>query len=134
MVVLLTVFFDCNGVMHHEFLPQGLTVNKVMSRLREANRLKGIELWKNHSWSLIHDKAPAYTFMLVHEFLAKNKTVIMLQPPYSSDLAPANFLRFPKLKTPMKGKRFTTIEEIKDKLKQKQLAIRKCAFPKCFED
>ena len=26
--VLLTVFFDCNGVVHHEFLLQGHTVNK----------------------------------------------------------------------------------------------------------
>ena len=39
--VLLTVFFDCNGVVHHELLPQGRMVNKqyyleVMRRLREA--------------------------------------------------------------------------------------------------
>ncbi|UYV67987.1 hypothetical protein LAZ67_5002717, partial [Cordylochernes scorpioides] len=38
--VLLTVFFDCRGVVHHEFLPQGRTVNKnyylqVMRNLRE---------------------------------------------------------------------------------------------------
>ena len=26
--VLLTVFFDCNGVAHYEFLPQGRMVNK----------------------------------------------------------------------------------------------------------
>ena len=26
--VLLTVSFDCRGVVHHEFLPQGRTVNK----------------------------------------------------------------------------------------------------------
>ena len=26
--VLLTVFFDYHGVVHQEFLPQGLTVNK----------------------------------------------------------------------------------------------------------
>ena len=26
--VLLTVFFDCNDMVHHEFLPQGRTVNK----------------------------------------------------------------------------------------------------------
>ena len=26
--VLLTVFFDCNEVVYHEFLPQGCTVNK----------------------------------------------------------------------------------------------------------
>ena len=39
--VLLTVFFDCNHMVHHEFLPQDRTVNKeynleVMRRLREA--------------------------------------------------------------------------------------------------
>ena len=26
--VLLTVFLDCNGMVHNEFLPQGRTVNK----------------------------------------------------------------------------------------------------------
>ena len=41
--VLLTVFLDCTSVVHHEFLPQGRTVNKeyyleVMRRLREAIR------------------------------------------------------------------------------------------------
>ena len=39
MKVLLTVFIDCNGVMHHELLPQGRMVNKeyyleIMRRLR----------------------------------------------------------------------------------------------------
>ena len=54
--------------------------------------------------------------MLVREFLAKEKTVIMPQPPYSQDLTPADFILFPQLKTPMKGKRFATIEEIKEKI------------------
>jgi len=26
--VMLTVFFDCEGVIHHEFLPHGQTVHK----------------------------------------------------------------------------------------------------------
>ena len=34
----------------------------------------------------------------------------------------------------MKGKRFATIEEIKEKLKQKLLVIPKSEFQKCFED
>ena len=47
--VLLTVFFDCNAVVPHEFLPQGRTVNKeyyleVMRRLRETIRQKRTEL------------------------------------------------------------------------------------------
>jgi hypothetical protein len=41
--VMLTVFFDSEGVVHYEFLPQGRTVNKkyylgVMQCLREAVR------------------------------------------------------------------------------------------------
>ena len=63
--------------------------------------------------------------MLVREFLAKN--VIMLQPPYSRDLA-VDFFLFPELKTPMKGKRFSTIEEIKAKSKHDLLAIPKGVF------
>ena len=73
------------------FLPQGHTVNKkyyleVMRRLREAITQKRTEFWKNTSWILQHVKAPAHTPLLMHEFLAKNKTVIMPQPPYSPDL------------------------------------------------
>ena len=57
----------------------------------------------------------------------------MPQPPYIPDLAPADIFRFQKQKTLMKGKRFSTIEEIKGKSKQKLLAISKSAFQKCFE-
>ena len=72
----LTIFFDCNGVRHHEFLPQSRTVNKehflgVMARLRVVIRQKRIELWKIESWILQH--AQAHPSMLVHEFLAKKK-------------------------------------------------------------
>ena len=53
--------------------------------------------------------------MLVRKFLAKNKTVNMPQPPYSPDMAAADFFLFPKLKTP--------IEEIKEKSQQELLTI-----------
>ena len=72
--------------------------------------------------------------MLVHEFLAKNKTVIMPQPPYLLELYTADFFLFIKLKAPIEGKRFPTIKVIKQKLKQELLALSKRAFQKCFED
>ena len=56
--------------------------------------------------------------VLVREFLAKNKTAIIPQPPYSLVLAPADIFLLPKLKPPMKGKRFATLEELKKILKQ----------------
>ncbi|XP_011860288.1 PREDICTED: putative uncharacterized protein FLJ37770 [Vollenhovia emeryi] len=55
--VLLTVFFDCRDVVHHEFLPQGRTVNKeyylqLIRNLREAIRQKRPDLGKNKNWLL----------------------------------------------------------------------------------
>ena len=59
MSSLVTVIFDCNCVVHHEFLPQGRRVNKeyyleVISRLRQVIRQKRLELWKNETWILDH--------------------------------------------------------------------------------
>ena len=70
----------------------------------------------------------------MREFLAKNKTIIMPQPSFSPDLAPADSFFLPKLKTPMKEKRFTAIEEIKEKSKQELLPIPIIAFQKHYED
>lgn len=137
--VLLTVFFDFNGIVYHEFLPPGRTVNKeyyleVLRRLREAIRRKRPHLWRNNSWKLHHDNAPAHTSLLVREFLTKNNTVMMPQPPYSPDIAPCDFFLFPKMKTNMKGRRFANIEEIKRQSLNELNAIPKSEFQKCFED
>ncbi|UYV65187.1 hypothetical protein LAZ67_3003503 [Cordylochernes scorpioides] len=130
---------DEAGVVHHEFLPQGRTVNKeyylqVMRNLREAIRQKRPDLWKNKNWLLNHDNAPAHTSLLVRDFLAKNNTLMMPQPPYSLDLAPCDFFLFPKLKRSMKGRRYATLDEIKTASKEELKKILKNDFLKCFED
>ena len=95
--------------------------------------------------------ASAHTSLLVREFLAKNNTVTMPQPPYSPDMAPCDFFLFPKIKRTLKGRRFTAIDDIKNaSLKELKiesipkidpkidsidsLAIPKIEFEKCFED
>jgi len=137
--VLLTVFFDFNRVVHHEFLPRGQTVNKeyyleVQRRLREATRRKRPDLWRNNSWQLHHDNAPAHTSLLVREFLAKNNTVMMPQPPYSPDLAPCDFFFFPKIKRTLKGRRFASIDEIKSASLKELKTISKTEFQSCIEE
>jgi len=52
---------------------------------------------------LHHDNAPAHVSFLIHEFLTKHETTVVPQPPYSPDLAPADFFLFPKLKSTLKG-------------------------------
>ena len=89
---------------------------------------------KQFIWLLHHDNAPAHSSLLVRNFLTKNNTVIMPQPPYSPDLAPCDFFLFPRLKRPMKGRRFATIEEIKTESLRELKVIPKSAYQKCFED
>ena len=52
---------------------------------------KRTELWKNQSWILHHDNPSAHPWLIVREFLAKKKTVIIPQPTYSTDLATADY-------------------------------------------
>ena len=42
----------------------------------------------------------------------KTSDIVVPHPPYSPDLAPADFFLFPKLKTTLRGHRFQTIGEI----------------------
>ena len=58
----------------------------------------------------------------------------MPQPPYSPDLSPCDFLLLPRLKRPMKGRRFATIEEIITESLRELKDIPKSAFQNCFED
>jgi hypothetical protein len=116
--VLLMVFFESEGVVHYEFLPQGQTVNKkyyleVMQRLPEAVRKKRPDAWRENRWMLQHDNTPSHSSFLVRDFLAKHATTVLPQPPYSPDLAPADFFLFPKLKSKLKGCRFESTEAIK---------------------
>jgi len=76
-------------------------------------RKKRRELWETKSWLLYHDNAPAYITLGFREFLAKNKTAVLEQPPYSPDLAPCDFFLFPKLKEVIKGTCFKDSEAIK---------------------
>lgn len=137
--VMLTVFFDYHGVVHYEFLPEGQTVNKeyylgVMRRLRESIRKKRPDLWKDNSWILHHDNAPSHTSLIVRDFLTKHGTTVIAQAPYSPDLAPCDFFLFPKLKLPLRGKRFDSIESVKENSLRELKAIPSRAYEKCMED
>ena len=111
--VFLTIFFNSNGVAYHEFSSQGRTVNKeyyleVMRRLCEAFHPIMIN-------ALAHTSMVAWVFTQKQNRNRASTSVFM-------ELATADFLFCPKLKTPMDGKRFATIEEIKEKSKRKLLA------------
>jgi len=136
--VLLVLFFDWKGIVHHEFVPRSQMVNKqlyqeVLAFLRDAVRWKRPELWENQTWMLHHDNAPAHAPLLICSYLAKHQTFIVPHPPYSPELAPAEFYPFPKLKTTLKGRHFQTREEIQENAIRELHAITESVFQEAFQ-
>jgi len=82
---------------------------------------------------LHHDNAPAQASLLIRSYLADHQTSVVPHPPYSPDLAQADFFLFPKLKTILKGRRFQTIEEIQENSIRELRAITESAFQEAFQ-
>ena len=113
--VVLIAFFDQKGMVHHEFVPEGETVNQhfyqqvlicLDNRVRRSRR----ELWSDKSWLLHHDDAPAHKAIRVRQLLVKKQITALDHPPYSPDLAFCDFRLFPRLKAVMKGTHFSSLE------------------------
>ena len=116
--VMLIAFFDQRGLVHHECVPAGETVNQhfyqqVIIRLYNRVRRSRRTLWSDKSWLLHHDNAPAHNAISVKQLLVKKEVTTLDHPPYSSDLAPCDFWLFPRLKSVMKGTHFSSSDEIK---------------------
>ena len=131
-------FFDSEGIVHHEYAPNGQTINKdfyleALRHLRESVHRKQPKNWRDGDWILHHNNAPAHTSHLVQQFLAKHGTAQLQQPPYSPDLAPCDFFQFPRLKKVLKGHRFEATEDTKRKSTKTLLDIPKEGFAKCFQ-
>ena len=135
--VLLTVFLDSRGVVHHEYA-QGQTVTKqyyegVLCCLCNAVWRKQLFLWAAGTWQLHHDNAPAHSSHLIQGFLAKHNIPLIRQAPYSPDMAPCDFWLFPKLKMPLKVTRFESREDIMRNAMAQLYKIPQEALQKCFQ-
>jgi hypothetical protein len=69
----------------------------------------------------------------MQDFSAKHCIIQVRQPHYSPDLAPCDFWFFPKLKSPLKGRRYQTVEEIIENMTRQLTVIPKEDFADCLE-
>jgi hypothetical protein len=98
--VLLTVFFDYRGIIHHSYAPEDQTIDKeyyleVIHHLHDAVWRKRSDLWPSRNWQLHHDNTSANSSHLIESFLAKHGIPVVRQAPYSPDMAPCDFWLFP---------------------------------------
>ena len=136
---MLICFFDQKGRVHKEFVPPGQTVNtafyvEVLKRLRENVRRKRPDQWRNNTWLLHHDSAPAHAALLTRWFLTDNNKTVVPHPPYSPNLAPIDFFLFLKLKMELKGRRFQTLEEIQAESRAVLNTLRENDFQERFKN
>jgi transposase len=104
---------------------------EILARLREAVGRRRPELWPD-AWILHHNNALAHDALAVREFLAKKLIMKLDHPPYSPDFAPYDFWLFPKLKTALKGHRFSDIADIQGHATTILQSIPQDKFQKCF--
>ena len=74
-------------------------------------------------WQLHHDYVPAHASRLVQIFGDTSNHPSDSAPPHSPDLAPCDFWLFPKLKSPLKGKRFQIINHSQENWTRQLVAI-----------
>lgn len=75
------------------------------------------------------DPKPHQQIMTIQQYITSD----VPHPPYSPDLAPADFFPFSKVKTTLKVHRFQTIEEIQDNVTRYFLVIPECAYQEAFQ-
>jgi hypothetical protein len=106
---------------------------EIVERLRDALHRKRPEMWEKQTWMSHHDSAPAHPSLLIHRYLAKHQTSVVPHSPHSPNLAPADFFIFPKFETNLKGRRFHTIEEIRENAIRALRTITESAFQEAFQ-
>ena len=103
---MMTLFFDCDGVILIEFLGpkekiDSLRYCETLSKLKEALRRKRPHLWKDYSFILHQDNASPHTSDFTMGRMKKWGFNLLEHPPNSPDMAPCDFSIFPKMKARM---------------------------------
>nr|CAH7722444.1 unnamed protein product [Callosobruchus chinensis] len=81
----------------------------------------------------MQNNAPAHNALSVKQFLAKKSIPVLEHPPYSPDLALCGFYLFPKIKSSLKGTRFESVEDVKEKTADLLKRLTRHDMQHCFE-
>ncbi|GFU99843.1 histone-lysine N-methyltransferase SETMAR [Trichonephila clavipes] len=116
--LMVTVFWDVQGIFLIEFMTRGTTINsevycRTLKKLKRAiqNKRRGL---LSSGVVVLHDNARPHTAVRTREVLHKFKWDVFQHPPYSPDLAPSDYHLFTAMKKWLGGMHFADDEELKN--------------------
>lgn len=116
--MMATVFWDTEGVLLVEYMPNKTTITGASYAETLTNLRRAIKEKRRGKLArgvlLLHDNAPVHTSRIAKAAVNNNGFVELSHPPYSPDLAPSDFYLFPNLKKSLRGRRFANDEALKD--------------------
>jgi hypothetical protein len=134
---MLIIFFDSQGVVHKEFVPEGKTVNAefykgVMDRL--LKRVWGVRpaAFCYRDFFLLHVNV-MHKAASVFQVLTPKNVQPSITPPYSPDLSLPDYFLFPKLKMKLKGLHFADVAEIQEAVTDELKKVQKEEFSVAFQ-
>ena len=114
---MVTVFWDSVGVILVDFMSKRATINsdvyigtlkKLKARIRRVR--SSLEMSKV---LLQHDNGRSHTSLKTREVISSFGWTTISHSPYSPDLAPSDFHLFGPLKESLRGRHFSSDEEVK---------------------
>lgn len=115
--VMICVWWNCDGVVHWEFVPGGRAVNselyiEQLERLHAALSARYPDMIANNEILLQQDNAPAHTSRVTQQAIRELDFDVLPHPPYSPDLAPTDYHLFRSMAHFLKGRTFNTVDQV----------------------
>ena len=111
------IFYTAEKVLVDYAVPPGTTVNGdlyrwvLIHKLRPAINKKQPQMLEDGP-ILLHDGAGPHRAACVTQLLSDWEWEVLGHPPYSPDLSPCDFHLFAALKEPLRGQRFSSVDDI----------------------
>lgn len=134
--VLYAFFFTCEGEVSRFVVPKETTMtgkyyrNTILTRLKRDFQT----VHPNKQMKLHVDNAPVHRCTIVQDYLEEEKIQQVPHPAYSPDLAPSDFWLFPKLKSQLRGRRFSNRQALGQAVGQVINSITSDEWSGCFDE
>lgn len=114
---MLSVWWDCKGVIFYELLSVGEIVTsdkycQQLDNLKAAIEEKRSVLAKRKDVVFHHNNARSHISMQTQRKLRELNWDLLLHPPYSPDISPSDYYLFRSLQNSLNGRKFTSFNDL----------------------